>query len=57
MGDIVTREQVASLITRYFSQQLSDDEKVAALNQNRGHFAPCSPGYKSRLKVIKPVST
>jgi ParB-like chromosome segregation protein Spo0J len=43
MGDIITKEQVAKFITRYFSQLDSDDEKVAALNDLRKIFHELSP--------------
>lgn len=52
MGDIVTREQVASLITRYFSQQLSDDEKVAALNHFRLTLHELSPFAREPVDLV-----
>ncbi|MHC5178110.1 IbrB-like domain-containing protein [Serratia rhizosphaerae] len=43
MGDIITKEQIAKFITRYFSQLDSDDEKIAALNYLRKIFHELSP--------------
>lgn len=52
MGDIVTREQVASLITRYFSQQISDEEKVAALNHFRKTLHELSPFTREPVDLV-----
>lgn len=52
MGDIVTREQVASLITRYFSQQISDEEKVAALNHFRKTLHEFSPFTREPVDLV-----
>ncbi|EEC0252065.1 hypothetical protein C7X25_23410 [Salmonella enterica subsp. enterica serovar Sandiego] len=38
---------MASLITRYFSQQISDEEKVAALNHFRKTLHELSPFNRS----------
>ncbi len=51
-GDIVTREQVVSLITRYFSQQISDDEKVAALNHFRQTLHELSPFSREPVDLV-----
>lgn len=43
MGNIVTKEQLAKLITLYFSQYDSNDDKVAGLNYLRKILHKLSP--------------
>lgn len=43
MGDFVTQDEVIGLITRYFSQHESDEEKVTALNAFRKTLHDLSP--------------
>lgn len=52
MGDIVTREQVDSLISRYFSQHISDEEKVSALNHFRQTLHELSPFSREPVDLV-----
>ncbi|ALL40429.1 hypothetical protein AR325_25725 (plasmid) [Serratia marcescens] len=52
MGDIVTRAEVAELITRYFSQQESDEEKVTALNNIRRLLHELSPFAREPVDLV-----
>lgn len=52
MGDTVTREQVARLITRYFNQQNSEEEKVAALNYFRKALHDLSPFAREPVDLV-----
>lgn len=52
MGNIVTREQITELITRYFSQCDTDDEKVAALNHLRKTLHELSPFGREPVDLV-----
>lgn len=52
MGDNVTLEQIAELITRYFSQHESDEEKVAAMNYLRTTLHELSPFTREPVDLV-----
>ncbi|HHR4183568.1 IbrB-like domain-containing protein [Citrobacter cronae] len=52
MGDFVTKEQVAELISRYFSQHDSDEERVKALNYFRTTLHELSPFNREPVDLV-----
>jgi len=52
MGNIVTKEQMTKLILRYFSQYVTDDEKIEALNHFRKILHELSPFAREPVDLV-----